>query len=310
MTAPSTLERLHTLAELEVAAVGGIDGAVARQKHPDYATLYHDAKDGHQANIGQLRTLLGMRGGKATLGSGGVLGAALRVQTELLQAVSTEATLRTLRLAEERLQDAYEALLGEVGDDVPARRALTKGLHRVQNHWHLLTAHIARRSGDPDEAARLPHPLNEYFAGAEAHACLRCHLDRPGVAKVLERPDPYTYVCAACHDEVAASFPPDLREQMPRWPEAVREDRVVERALGRPSKLTARKRVIARLAGRMPEPVREEAPPLREPLPRLGGHHALSPVPVRRDLALEDATPAERAYTELLFDPSALRAHW
>jgi hypothetical protein len=54
---------------------------------------------------------------------------------------------------------------------------------------------------------------------------MRCHLDRPGVADALERddPHPYTYVCAACHDEVLGEFAPDLAAQIDRWPRVVRE---------------------------------------------------------------------------------------
>lgn len=307
------LEGVHALVEAEIAAIGGIDGAIARQKEPDYTTLFHDSKDGHQANVGQLRALLKRRGSDGPLRGGSLVGFLLRAQTELLQSVNTSATLRAMRGVEAGLRERYRTLCVDgaalLGDEAPEVRALRRALGRVEVHWHLLTAHLARR-GDLAEAEALPRPLGEYFAGEQAKACLRCHLDRPGVARALERPDPYTYVCAACHDEVAARFPDDLREQMPDWPDALREDKVVEKALGRPAKETARKEVLTVLSGLPPEPVRREAPPLRA---RLAAHLATAPeepcaVATRVELPVDGAP--EGAYVELLMDPRALRAFW
>src|SRR5689334_4919018 len=80
------------------------------------------------------------------------------------------------------------------------RRALRKTLGRALVHAHLLTAHLAKRTGSHADANVLPAPAGDYFAGDEARACMRCHLDRFGAAGALERrdPHPYTYICAAC----------------------------------------------------------------------------------------------------------------
>ena len=84
---------------------------------------------------------------------------------------------------------------------------------------------------------------------------MRCHLDRRGAANALERrdPHPYTYICAACHDEVPDEFAPDLAAQLDRWPPHVREAKVIQHAIGRVSKLNAIGRVLYPLAGLEPE---------------------------------------------------------
>jgi hypothetical protein len=71
----------------------------------------------------------------------------------------------------------------------------------------------------------------------------------------LERtePHPYTYLCAACHDEVLAEFPADLASQVDRWPREVREAKVLQHGLGRVSRLNAVGRVLHPLAGLEPE---------------------------------------------------------
>ena len=185
-------------------------------------------------------------------------------------------------------------------------------LERAVKGWHILTAHIAKRTGDADEPERLPHPLSEYFAGSEAKACMRCTFDRPGELGAIEKaaPHPYTYICAACHDEVLADFPPDLIDQAVAWPDDVRRNRVVERALGRPEKLRAQKEPIAILSGLEPEiPLRREkliadedelgelAPPAERTLPVL-------------NLVRDGATESELAYTDLLFDFMSVRRNW
>ena len=104
---------------------------------------------------------------------------------------------------------------------------------------------------------------------------MRCHLDRPGHSGPLERrdPHPYTYVCAACHDEVRGEFPSDLALQMDRWPPEVQEATVLQHAIGRVSKLNAIGRVLHPLAGLEPElpiPAAERAVvvPAMTPTPR------------------------------------------
>src|SRR5204862_3464981 len=116
-------------------------------------------------------------------------------------------------------------------------------------------AHLAKRSGDPREAARLPLPLERYFAGADVKACMRCHLDRPGTNPPLERvdPHPYTYVCAGCHDDALADWAEDLRAQIWRWPAEARATRMIQHALGRGSILHAADTVLKELSGLKPD---------------------------------------------------------
>jgi hypothetical protein len=128
----------------------------------------------------------------------------------------------------------------------------------------VLTAHIAKRGHfEVEENLNLPLPLDRYFAGSKAHACMRCHLDRPGRRPALERsdPHPFTYICAACHDEVYGDFSADLADKISALTERDRESLIIEKALSRPSTLKAEKEVLAKMSGIPPDmPVPPVAP--------------------------------------------------
>jgi hypothetical protein len=235
----------------EISGIAAIDAAVASAS-PDYVVMFHDAKTAKQANVEQMGTLVRMHGGTPNE-RGGVRRALTRTQAAIASRVSTTLTLRAMRLAEIDLVGLYSETLR--GADGLLKRALRKTLGRALVHAHLLTAHLAKRTASDADASLLPAPLDDYFAGGEARACMRCHLDRPGSAGALERrdPHPYTYICAACHDEVLGEFAPDLAVQIHRWPRAVREVKVIQQAIGHVSKLNAIGRVLHPLAGLEPE---------------------------------------------------------
>lgn len=140
---------------------------------------------------------------------------------------------------------------------------------------------------------------------------MRCHLDRPGAAHALQRrdPHPYTYICAACHDEVLGEFTPDLAEQMDRWPREVREAKVMQHAIGHVSKLNAIGRVLYPLAGLEPElptPAAERAliVPARTPTP--------GPAPGERCGVVDTDTAEglEGEYVRQLFSPRQTWHNW
>jgi hypothetical protein len=144
---------------------------------------------------------------------------------------------------------------------------------------------------------------------------MRCLLDRPGARPALEKAEPYTYVCAACHGEVEDAFPPDLQPQILRWTETDRHDRVIHKALSRPLKMKAAKEVHTVLAGLPPEPpantpVTHKAGPAAQPAPAIAlGTGDAQPV---SELSVPDAgAPAgETAFTALLFDYRSVRSNW
>jgi hypothetical protein len=178
-------------------------------------------------------------------------------------------------------------------------------------HAHLLTAHLAKRTGSEADARLLPDRLDAYFAGADARACMRCHLDRPGASGALERtdPHPYTYICAACHDEIAAEFPPDLQMQMDRWPREVRDARVLQHGISRVSTLNAIGRVLYPLAGLEPElptPAAEHAV-IVPPMTRTPGPAASER---RGSLTIENPGGLEGEYVERLFSPTQIWRNW
>jgi hypothetical protein len=204
-------------------------------------------------------------------------------------------------------RDAHAQLSGM------ARAVLERPFHRAVKRWVVLIAHVVqRREGDSSLAEKLPLPLDRYFASSEDRVCMRCLFDRPGALPALERgdPRPQQYLCAACHDEVLSRFPPDLLAQADRWPAAVREDRVIERALGRPEKLRAEREVHALLSGLppdLPEPAAARA--AESPVAARRARHA-DQAPSRLDLPRDGIPEAELAYADLLFDFRSVRANW
>jgi hypothetical protein len=127
----------------------------------------------------------------------------------------------------------------------------------------------------------------------------------------LERadPHPYTYVCAACHDEVVGEFPPDRALQMDRWPREVREARVMQHAIGRVSKLNAIGRALHPLAGLEPElptPAAERAVivPAMTPTPRPAAGERTGAIEI------ETADGLEGEYVRQLFSVLPVRRNW
>jgi hypothetical protein len=257
MTARQALEasvrqQVEPLITREISGIAAIDAAIPHTTAPDYVVMFQAAKHGKQANVEQMTTLVRMQGDWPDE-TGGVRKTLTRTQAAISSRLSTTMTLRAMRLAEIELVNLYSDVLSRA--DGLLRRALMKALGRAMVHAHLLTAHLAKRTGSKADAAVLPASLDDYFVGATARACMRCHLDRPGAAAALERrdPHPYTYICAACHDEVLGEFAPDLAVQIDRWPREVREAKVMQHAIGRVSKLNAIGRVLYPLAGLEPE---------------------------------------------------------
>jgi hypothetical protein len=261
-----------------------------------------------QANVEQMLTLARLHGGMPDEG-GGVRKTLTRMQAAVASRMSTTMAFRTMRLAEIELVTLYSAAVNRA--DGLVRRGVRKALGRALVHVHLLTAHLAKRTGSRTDASLLPAPLGDYFAGDEARACMRCHLDRPGVAGALERrdPHPYTYICAACHDEVLGEFSPDLAVQIDQWPRAVREAKIIQKAFGRVSKLNAVGRALHPLAGLepdLPTPAAERAVivPAMTPTP--------GPAPGERSgaLVVESGEGLEGEYVRDLFSPSRTWRDW
>lgn len=162
--------------------------------------------------------------------------------------------LQAMRLVEESLAAGYRDAVDQLRGF--ERDAMQTVLHRATKHVMVLSAHIARRKdkdADSTRETQLPFSLDRYFATEEDRVCMRGLLDRPGERAPLEKKDPYTYLCAACHDEVVISFPPDLEVQVARWSAEARRDRVLQHAFGRAQRLRAIREVQAELAGLPPE---------------------------------------------------------
>jgi hypothetical protein len=293
----------------EIAAIAAIDAAMAAEKYPDYIVLYQATKSAKQANVEQMATLIRRRGGVPPE-HGGLRKYLLKAQSAIVERVAgTTATLQAMRAAEVSLLKLYTEAIKQV--EGLARQALRKALGRTLVHCHILIAHIAKRTGSAREAESLPQPLDRYFAGPTAKACMRCHLDRPGALSALERgdPHPYTYICAGCHVDVRAEFPPDLASQMGRWPRRVQEARVLQHAIGRPSVLNAIHTALYPLSGLAAEtPVRAAAKAVLVPALERPPTPAADETPAV--LMVEPRTAGEAAYVTELFDYRSVRASW
>jgi hypothetical protein len=172
------VERLFSpLIVHEIAAIAGINTAIGAETHPDYVVLYHGAKTGKQANVEQMTTVIRRRGGIPPE-HGGLRKYVLQSQAAVVERVAgTTATLQAMRAGEVTLLKLYTEAIAQV--EGIARTALRKALGRTLVHCHVLTAHIAKRTGATRDVNSLPQPLDRYFAGQTAKACMRCHLDRP-----------------------------------------------------------------------------------------------------------------------------------
>jgi hypothetical protein len=300
---------LAPLLTREIAAIAAIDAAIAAERQPDYAVMYQGTKTGKQANVEQMATLIRRRGGVPPE-QGGLRKYVLKAQSAIAERVSgTTTTLQAMRVAELSLLELYTETIAQV--DGLDRHALRNALGRTLVHCHILTAHIAKRTGSASEANSLPQPLDRYFAGATAKACMRCHLDRPGALPALERgdPHPYTYICAACHVDVRAEFPPDLASQTDRWPRRVQEARVLQHAIGRPSVLNAIRTVLYPLSG-LPSERSQRAEEKAVLVPALEPPPAPAADETRSVLAVEPRTAGEARYVAELFDYRTVRASW
>jgi hypothetical protein len=178
----------------------------------------------------------------------------------------------------ERTWAASHAGLRE-GTHGVAHAAFSALAERGFQRAHVLDDHLGRRS----------HAM-------EARVCMRCLLDRSGRSAALERRAPHTYVCAACHDEVVAEHPA-LRHH---------DHLVIEKALARSSRQSARDLVHTVLAGQAPR-----AQPVLAPA-AVTARAASTPVvvPSRLSIHAYDATDQERRYFAVLFDPRRMRDHW
>jgi hypothetical protein len=300
--------QLEPLITREIAGIAAIDAAIAHESAPDYVVMFQAAKDGKQASVDQMATLVRMQGDTPDE-QAGVRKALTKTQTAIASRLSTTMTLKAMRLVEIELVALYSDAVRQA--DGLARHALRKSLGRALVHVHLLTAHIAKRMGSQEEAHVLPAPLSEYFAGEHPRACMRCHLDRPGASGALERtnPHPYTYVCAACHDEVLGEIPADLAIQMERWPREVREATALQHGLGRVSKLNAIGRVLHPLAGLEPElpvPAADRAVilPARTPTPGPATGER------RGSVSIDKSQGLEGDYVDRLFSANRIWTNW
>jgi hypothetical protein len=304
---------LAPIIRLELASIGAIESATTHESHAGYVMLFHEAKTNKQASVEQMNTLLRLAG-ESQIESGGLIEPVLRLQTLGLQKASTTSLLGAMRLVENVLLDRYEAACN--GLDGAEGEAAEVASRRARKRWMILTAHIAqRKDGESSHANELPNALSDYFASDEDRVCMRCLLDRPGAAPSLERQEPYTYICAACHAETAAEFPVDLQCQIPRWREQDLHDRVIHKAMGRPMKLKAVKEVHALLAGLPPDTPANVASTRREnPAAFAMDDHppSLDDAQPGFDLSIpvDGASIEEASYTTLLFDYRSVRNNW
>ena len=300
---------LAPLITREIAAIAALDAAIAAEERPDYVVMFQATKTGKQANVEQMATLI-RRAGGIPPERGGLRRHLLKSQSAVVERVAgTTATLLAMRADEAGLLRRYTHAMEHA--DALGKASLRKALTRALVHGHLLTAHIAKRTGSDREAACLPQPLQSYFAGPVAKACMRCHLDRPGTRPALERSDPapYTYICAGCHVDVRGEFSPDLAAQIDRWPPHVQHARVLQHAIGRPSVLNAIHSVLHPLSGLTAEiPSRPEAKavvmPALEPPPAPAPHER------RGVLSTEPRSAGEAEYVAELFDFWSVRTSW
>jgi hypothetical protein len=300
---------IEPLIAREIISIGAIDAATPRQNDPGYTYLYHETKIDKQSNVQQLSTVLRVARAKVQRAAA-VAELAVKAQAMLAQTLSTPATLRVMRVMQAELVNQYANAVDNLHGD--AQRAVAMCLGRALTSVTVLTAHVARLTASDSERPLLPRGLGEYFASEQPRVCMRCLLDRPGRSQAILRrdPHPYTYICAACVDEVRVSFPREIAEQVERAREDVREARITQKALSKPSRVKAAKQVLFPLSGLqaiVSVPPATKAVDLPEAWP--------VPGPVDEPPAVvevEQDTPAsgETVYVRDLFDYRSVRRYW
>jgi hypothetical protein len=145
-------QQLQPLIKREVTAIAAIDTAIAHETAPDYVVMFQDAKNGKQANIEQLATLLRMRGGAPDEGAS-LRKALTTSKAAVASRISTTAVLRSMRHAEIDLVTLYTDAVASAEGLV--KRALTKALGRA-----LVQAHVLTRIS---LSARRVSPMPDYY---------------------------------------------------------------------------------------------------------------------------------------------------
>jgi hypothetical protein len=269
---------MKNFAARELAIIGSIDGALARESNPELVVLLDAIKEGHQAAYSQVAALARIEH-RPMDRPWPIASTVMQLEGWIARSVGAGFHLDVLRNLEHQFERAYF----EARDE-------SRGTRRD------VLDHLARR------ASQRMHVL----AKRGPRTCMRCLLDRRGPKPALDREHPHIYICAACHGEVRASFSPDLAAQLDSWPARLRDARIIERALGRSSKQRARDEVHTVLAGQAPivhteQPSRAETPIERSrPVEGLATKLVIPPT--------DDAD--EAAYTARLFDYRSIRARW
>jgi hypothetical protein len=262
---------------VELAVIAALTTVIRDEERPDALVLAKAFKEAHQGALGQVSALCRLAG-EVPVGRDRALLAGL---DPLLARVTAPLVIAALRDAEAHVTALYAGL--PAGEGVRA-----DAIARLADHGHERVA-----------------ILDVHLAHAGLRTCERCLLDRPGARPALSRENPAIYVCAGCHDDTLAAFPPDL--PVAQWPDALREDRVLEKAASKPSKLAAKRTVHPPLVGRVPV----APPPDRAFVPGVPPIPATpARPPTTRELALAAAGPSEQAYSAALFDPARVRERW
>ncbi|HEX9163617.1 MAG TPA: hypothetical protein VF980_18060 [Thermoanaerobaculia bacterium] len=298
---------LNPIIYREIASIGAIDTAMRHEDNPGYVVLFRSAKSGKQANIEQMTAMLRVEG-MTPVTSAAAIESLLKLQAAVMEWLGTTPMLRAMRIVEAEIAAHYDAAYGRL--DGMYQKSIEKAWHRCKRNVGVLTAHIGKRARmHIDALLRVPDPLENYFAHDEARVCMRCLFDRPGELGPLERhdPHPYQYICAACHEEVLSSFPPDIAEKSDQWSDRDLESRIIEKALSRPSKLIAEGVVVAKMSGLVPD-MPLPAMAWKKPVDVTGAPTATQPPP-ETDIP-PARSPEERLYDELLFDYESVRNNW
>jgi len=153
MASNPEVEKLRSLAQLDVDAVGAYDAAIARVKEPLVRERLNEFRVDHVRHVRELNAFIQELGGEPVQLRPDLKGAAMKGLTAMTSLMGTEAALMAMLGNEEITNRVYELAL-HFEWSAPVRRLIQKNRQDEERHitWIREAVRVRPWSGDELEA--------------------------------------------------------------------------------------------------------------------------------------------------------------